>query len=128
MKYKFVREENNNWYIDLPEWPGDREDLQMVAGADTMLDILAQGEDEVNVEIITDLSETYNYHYPAKVRLKREMICADEYWQLDSQGCPSSGAFYSSRFHPPLSDMNIWLCNVTKFVFNGQFPEKIWIY
>ena len=36
----FYRESNTKWFIDLPEWKGSKEDLEMVDGADTMLDII----------------------------------------------------------------------------------------
>lgn len=124
MNLKFYKEDNR-WYVDLPEYEGKKEDLEMVAGADVMLDIIAQGETETWCHLITDPMQVFRH--PAKVFLKREMICSDEYWQLDSQGCPSSGAFYTPIFYPRMSDFSIWLCDVTKLVF-GHFPEKIWIY
>jgi len=33
--------ENKRWFIDYPEWKGDKWELEMVCGADTMLDIIA---------------------------------------------------------------------------------------
>ena len=39
----------DRWYIDLPEWLGPRANLEMVAGADTMLDVFAQDQERVNV-------------------------------------------------------------------------------
>jgi hypothetical protein len=39
----------DRWYIDLPEWQGPRANLEMVAGADTMLDVFAQGQERINV-------------------------------------------------------------------------------
>ncbi len=45
--YKFYKDESGKWFIHLPEWEGDIAELEMVCGADTMLDIFAQGEDEV---------------------------------------------------------------------------------
>ena len=36
----FVKEETERWYIDLPEWEGAHANLQMVAGADLLLDHL----------------------------------------------------------------------------------------
>src|ERR1041385_9193711 len=85
-RFKFYRE-INDWFVDLPEWEGDKTDLQMVAGADSMLDIISQGEDSVWLTISTEPHE-------GNAMLTRVMICEDEYWQLDSQGCPSCGAFY----------------------------------
>jgi hypothetical protein len=47
--YKFIKE-GREWYIDLPEYlasGGSKGDLQMVEGADTMLDIISEGATEV---------------------------------------------------------------------------------
>jgi hypothetical protein len=30
MILNFVKEEDNRWYIDLPNWEGDKADLEMV--------------------------------------------------------------------------------------------------
>lgn len=49
VQYKFLRE-GSAWYIDLPQYleqGGTKGDLAMVAGADTMLDIMAEGNDSV---------------------------------------------------------------------------------
>ena len=42
--YKFYKEETGRWYVDLPEWEGEKAELEMVLGADTFLEILSQGE------------------------------------------------------------------------------------
>jgi len=52
---KFEKDENHDWYVVLPEWEGEKSALQMVMGADDMLDILAQGEFEVNLIISTEV-------------------------------------------------------------------------
>lgn len=40
MKYlKFEKDTSNRWYLILPEWKGDKSDLEMVCGADAMLDV-----------------------------------------------------------------------------------------
>jgi len=52
-QHRFVHEESG-WYIDLPEYleqGGSKGDLQMVSGADTMLDIIAGKENQVTLEI-----------------------------------------------------------------------------
>ena len=50
-KVKFYKEKSSRWYIDLPEWEGEKEDLEMVLGADDLLNILAEGEDFVYMQI-----------------------------------------------------------------------------
>jgi hypothetical protein len=34
--FRFYKTGDGKWYIDLPEWDGSIDDLQMVDGADTM--------------------------------------------------------------------------------------------
>jgi hypothetical protein len=49
--YNFIKEQSGRWYIDLPEWTGDKADLEMVAGADTMLDYVGKGSDKVKLAL-----------------------------------------------------------------------------
>ena len=51
--FKFYKETTNRWYVDLPEWEGVKEELEMVSGADTFLEILSQGEETVHVVLST---------------------------------------------------------------------------
>jgi len=46
--YRFYKD-SDGWFVDLPEWTGEKWELEMVSGADTFLDILSQGEFEVHV-------------------------------------------------------------------------------
>jgi len=66
-QHRFVRE-SGDWYIDLPEYleqGGNKGDLQMVSGADTMLNIIAEEKDEVVLQIDTNhLREPMNYYLP----------------------------------------------------------------
>ena len=48
--YTFNKD-NNNWYIDLPNWTGTKGELQMVGGADTLLDHLSNNGTTVNVTL-----------------------------------------------------------------------------
>jgi hypothetical protein len=107
MRLKFVKEKNNNWYIDLPNWTGRHSALQMVAGADTMLEIMAEGRNEVLV-FVTD------EEFDGSNRLDLVKTC----W--------FNGADYIIKTYEgtPLN-LDVWLCNVTKFVL-GDFPEKIY--
>jgi len=38
---KFNKEPDMLWYIVYPEWTGEHSDLQMVSGADELLEVLA---------------------------------------------------------------------------------------
>ena len=102
--FKFYKTTENRWFVDLPTWEGDIDDLEMVCGADTMLDIIAQGENEINVSFSDkpfdcDFILTY---------------------KNDELG----GAMY--KLTHDLYSFNVWLCHVTKFVFN-YFPPTIYI-
>lgn len=48
-KLKFYKEADERWYVELPEWKGSKADLEMVAGADTMLNYMSEGEDHINL-------------------------------------------------------------------------------
>lgn len=94
------------WYVDLPGWEGSTDDLEMVMGADTVLDVLSDGEGTVYSRVSDEPMEG------TKLML---MIDRPEY----------DGMWYGL-----VSDLDIevkvWLCAVTKFVF-GDFPDKIFI-
>lgn len=108
MKAKFLKEEDNKWYIVLPDYPGPKADLEMVLGADTLLDIIAQGTNEVNANI--DLNPFNDFKY-----------CLSK-----KQDTPDIGGalYYISSFN---ESFDIWLCDVTRFVFDGNLPETIWV-
>lgn len=98
MKYKFYKKDNR-WYIDIPEWEGDIEDLEMVSGADILLEILAKENDSIEVEFSVEPFE--------------DSKC------LTFLG---DGVYENDAWHGPST---IWLCSVTEFVF-GEYPSKIY--
>ena len=108
MKAKFLKDEVGDWYIHLPEYPGPKEDLQMVCGADTLLDIMSEGLDEVNTNISEVPDITFKYVLTKK------------------NDTPEIGGalYYISSFHE--QNFEVWLCDVTRFVFDGQLPETIY--
>lgn len=102
---KFYKEVDHRWFADLPEWKGEKDDLEMVMGADTMLDIISQGDDIVFLTLSDKPFEGYDY----LLTLKEEIY---------------DGVLYdltSTNFN-----FEVWLCGVTKFVFN-TFPDKIYL-
>lgn len=103
LKYK------NRWYIDLPEWKGSYEDLEMVNGADTFLEIYSR---ELRREIITFEVWTECPNIP----------CAS----LTMTNQDQEGATYQVN-NSRLYKGTVWLCNVTKFVFGGQHPRNIYM-
>jgi len=110
--YTFKRQ-GGAWYIDLPEYlrlGGKQEDLQMVAGADDVLDLLAEHRDSVKLL----LSET-------------PFEKADHLRLLEPGAPEEGGAFYHlGSLEGKRLDRTVWLCNVLLFVF-GKIPDDIYV-
>lgn len=110
--YRFYKDEYG-WFIDLPNWEGEKYDLQMVAGADTFLDLLSQGENDVYVTLSTKPFENC------------EVLMFEHYGRLEAWEL-GEGAWYVLNSYKGLDyDLKMWLCDVTKFVF-GDLPDKIY--
>ena len=111
MELTFYKEETNRWYVYLPEWEGSKADLEMVCGADTMLDELSNNGNEIKLDIYED--ETWLFEDQIDLVLTKTN-------ELDN--LLGGGAMYKSN----KADYNIWLCDVTKFVFK-KFPRRLYI-
>lgn len=113
MTCRFYKEEDNRWYIDLPDYirdGGSKEELEMVAGADLFLDILSQGSGAVKLI----LSQT-----PFEGAEKLHLYKTDE-------DVPEWGAVYHLfEYEGKETQLEIWLCSVTLFVFD-QYPPVIY--
>jgi hypothetical protein len=113
MQTHTFKKEMDQWFIDLPAYiagGGDKGDLQMVAGADTMLDVMAAGKDQVTIAMDTS---PFNG--------------ADELILLEHCDPILGGGFYlMPSFEDKKVDQQMWLCAVTEFVF-GYMPEKIFV-
>ena len=115
MKHRFYKEPGGQWYIDLPEYlaqGGSKAALQMVAGADTMLDHLSKGGNEVTLQIDTSFFQ----HYDCSL-VKAKESSLDGEW-----GCDYYAVVPGVRQHA-----DVWLCPVTKFVFDGSYPDVVFI-
>lgn len=106
---KFYKEPvSNEWFVDLPEWTGSKEDLEMIFGADNMLDMLAEGESEV----ILTVSE---YHFIGAERILLNRLATDI----------GSGAYYRiETYKGVVLNHEFWLCDIMLFVFN-RFPQTL---
>jgi hypothetical protein len=104
VQFTFYKEPHGTWYIDLPDYPGPKGNLAMVAGADDMLDFLANGKKRVLVE----MSEQ---PFTGALEMQRTKL-----------GEPGGGAYYKPVNH---AIQSVWLCDVTLFAL-GKFPEKIY--
>ncbi|MET3500543.1 hypothetical protein ABIC45_002134 [Mucilaginibacter rubeus] len=78
--YKFIKEDNGRWYIDLPDWQGVKADLEMVEGADTMLDYVGEGSNEVKLLLAEEPFEGSGYSNSSKIiktMLAAAFICLE---------------------------------------------------
>lgn len=125
MKYRFYKSETGQWYIDLPKYLeegiGKQANLEMVEGADKMLDILSEGRDEVTLSVETSTYDNHVWKEGGHL-LTRVQIHSGDY----------TGASYKANIdeYTDLGTVNnvfsVWLCDVTKYVF-GDFPEVIYV-
>lgn len=112
--YRFYKDEDG-WFIDLPEWDGEVWELQMVAGADIFLDVLAQGKNEVFLTLSSTPFEN------------AEVLIFEKIGRLEGFEF-GSGAWYLLKEYKGITyNLKMWLCDVTKhpLVF-GRFPENIY--
>lgn len=110
-KLKFYKEADERWYVNLPEWEGSKAELEMVAGADTMLNYMAEGNDQVSLF----MSEEY---FEGADKLKFIRLATEI----------GDGAHYKMKSYVGIEfNLDVWLCGVTTFVFNGRYPTCIYI-
>ncbi|WP_374166547.1 DUF6717 family protein [Arcticibacter sp. MXS-1] len=105
---KFEREPSGRWYVVLPEYPGPKADLQMVAGADTMLERIAEGRtvcvltvSDADFEEADVLKLIQGYH-------------------------GEHGDYLLEHYRNSRVNHKMWLCPVVTYVF-GRLPEHIYI-
>ena len=111
-QHRFYRE-GGGWYIDLPEYlegGGSKGDLAMVAGADTMLDIVAGDNKEVTLQINIQ-------PFDGSDELVLTQLC---------DPMMGGGYYFMNRFEGKEVGQSMWLCDVTTFVF-GYMPERIYV-
>ncbi|MBP5513392.1 MAG: hypothetical protein J6Y04_01235 [Bacteroidaceae bacterium] len=104
MELTFEKWENGQWFVVLPEYDGDQEDLEMVDGADNLLDFLTT--DGLYVTADVSMEEVTN-------SFVLNLVAHDE-----------MGGTYQIK---ELEGFNqdVWLCNVIHFLF-GKHPEVIY--
>lgn len=109
MRTLTFNKEKSGWYIDLPEWKGSKGDLAMVSGADTLLDRISNDEESVKLSVaLTPVDNFYKLKLTTKVNKAGGGIYK----------------VYGAKKFPK----EIWLCDVTKFVFGGHLPPEVYFY
>ena len=110
--YTFLKT-GKEWYIDVPEFieqGGSIGDLQMVDGADMMLDIIAGNDNSVKLNIAKEKFEG------ADVLVLTEKC--DPYI--------GGGNYFMKQYEGQEINRQMWLCQVTEFVF-GEIPGQIFV-
>lgn len=107
MKIKFYKDFDSRWYADLPETICTKEEAEMVSGADTLLDIYAQGEDWVEIIISTVNNDLEPFDQAEKI--SENLVGADYIIKT------VLGVEYNLPF---------WLCEVATRLYI-EFPEKL---
>lgn len=104
---KFENDWVGDWYAVIPEWDGPKSALQMVMGADTMLSIISGGDASVTLYLTIE---------------PFEHACVLEFVR---DGGDIGGGYYNMRKYNGIDfNLEMWLCDVTKFVF-GDLPKFI---
>ena len=105
--YRERKKRSYTWYVDLPTWTGKKSSLRMVMGADTLLDKIAKGRDEVYLHFSKDEIDGADVLYFKK-----------KSW--------INGATYRlKKFEGNNTKLNVWLCDVTLYVLD-EFPKRIY--
>lgn len=101
---------SNRWFVDIL-WDGDISDLQMVSGADTLLDVISDGK-----QIVKTLVGIEDFEPNGKQKFHLKKIEEDGF---------DTGCYYRVNQYEYKGEL--WLCNVTKHIF-GEFPENMYIW
>jgi hypothetical protein len=120
----FIRDDKM-WYADLPEFLdqglGDRANLLMVDGADTLLDVLSKGHTHITLKLSTDpFSDWQLCMHKSHRGMNAHLLVNVGHAPVDY------GAYYQvSVFEGKQYDHSLWLCPVTEYVF-GSYPDTIY--
>lgn len=96
---------DGRWFADVPQYieaGGTEDDCEMVAGADTWLELLSEGKDSISITIADDEVLEEKLHL----------------YQKDEAG----GTYIAHEYKDKDINLVLWLCNVTLFIF-GKFPD-----
>jgi hypothetical protein len=111
MKLKFIKL-SDRWFLDIP-WIGDVNDLQMINGADTILEKLNIENKNVVELLITENKPPY------------PIMAVLTFKSADSSGVTYTINAVNTQLYD-LDKKTAWLCNVTKNLFD-TFPKEIFI-
>lgn len=113
---------NKRWYAVIPNYPGKPSDLEMLMGANTMLDILDK-EDVGIVELEMSTSPfTNNHKKMLNVENMHNVLLKIGDNDYHHDGC----TYYVDHIGGIKIGFVIWLCEATEFIFDCM-PSKIYV-
>jgi hypothetical protein len=98
---------DQRWYLKDERWKGDKEALQMVAGADYLLEAIKHKANSVKLRVLTENTITQE-------DLDGSLLYTHAK-ALDNRG----------TYIVPLVGWKFWLCSVTEWVF-GYMPTDLY--
>ncbi len=124
MILKFYKEEDNRWYVDLPEYienGGSKDSLEMILGADKILDHLV--EEYLTKSILKE-------KWPKQITLeittsRKDIAISGNTCYLTKKGWIPFGRYYNFESYN-IENYKIWLCPIVKYLF-GNYPKKFYI-
>lgn len=108
--FRFYKDQKNAWYVDLPDWNGSKAELEMVQGADTMLDKVSGNTVEVTLKMS---DQTFD---------GAELLILQCARTTDAGG---GGDYLLERYQAEEINYKLWLCEVVEWVFK-DLPETIY--
>jgi hypothetical protein len=124
---RFYQDPDGRWYIDLPEYIeaglGNKSNLEMVAGADDLLTNLAAGKSEIVITFSDQPFEGYT------VQLERSSDYGyDPPLDMEEDAGGQYHVVQKTKWYQKKPEFQfVWLCPVTLYVFNGEYPKNIYI-
>ncbi|RZL46708.1 MAG: hypothetical protein EOP00_14155 [Pedobacter sp.] len=109
-QFKFYKKPSGEWWLILPEWKGDPDDLQMIEGADKWLELMAKGKKEIGLEM-----SDKPYSGAEVLTLLR----------IREENLGGGGIYYLETYGSEKVKLKLWLCEVTSFVFDC-IPQKLY--
>jgi hypothetical protein len=106
--FRFEIDKEQRWYLDLPEWEGDKADLEMIYGADKMLDLIAKGDRSVYFTVKT-----------------RPFVNGTPLTLIEDNLPQGGGLYLLKAYNGVELNQKVWLCDVTTHIFR-RLPKVIY--
>ena len=108
--FRFYKNDHNEWYVDLPSWTGDPAELEMVKGADTMLDTVSNQTRECFIAM-------------SDQQFDDAEILILQFARPENLG--GGGDYLLQSYQGNELNHEVWLCAVVQFVFK-YLPSLIY--